>query len=121
MDHFQTTFAENPVFPVFWPIGPLLALFCAHSKLHGFCMVFHGFAQFFNGFFKELDFKELGVLGYSDLLGVGVLGYSDLLGVGVPMIEKVGAMCRPAAAHCTSIFFPNGLGIDDRASMIGHR
>ena len=35
-------------------------------------------------FFKELDFKELGVLGYSDLLGLGVLGYSDLLGLGVP-------------------------------------
>ena len=42
-------------------------------------------------YFKELDFKELGVLGYllgvlcySDLLGMGVLGYSDLLGLGVP-------------------------------------
>ena len=40
---------------------------------------------------KELDFKELGVLGYllgvlgySDLLGMGVLCYSDLLGLGVP-------------------------------------
>ena len=62
-----------------------------------------------------------GVLGYSDLLGLGVLGYSDLLGVGVPMSGKLGAMCRPAAAHCTSIFFTDGLGIDDRASMIGHR
>jgi hypothetical protein len=37
-------------------------------------------------YFKELDFKELSVLGYlfcvlgySDLLGLGVLGYSDLL------------------------------------------
>ena len=30
--------------------------------------------------FKELDFKELGVLGYL----LGVLGYSDLLGLGVP-------------------------------------
>ena len=28
--------------------------------------------------FKELDFKELGVLGYL----LGVLGYSDLLGMG---------------------------------------
>ena len=35
-------------------------------------------------YFKELDFKELGVLGYSDLLGLGVLGYSDLLGLAVP-------------------------------------
>ena len=34
--------------------------------------------------FKELASKELGVLGYSDLLGMGVLGYSDLLGLGVP-------------------------------------
>ena len=41
-------------------------------------------------YFKELDFKELGVLGYllgvlgySDLLGLGVPGYSDLLGLGV--------------------------------------
>ena len=81
-----------------------------------------------NGFqrtgFKELASKELGVLGYSDLLGMGVLGYSDLLGlgvlgyydllgVGVPMSGKVSAMCRPAAAHCTSIFFPM-----DWASMI---
>ena len=33
--------------------------------------------------FKELTFKELGVLGYSDLLGLGVPGYSDLLGMGV--------------------------------------
>ena len=69
-------------------------------------------------YFEELDFKELGVLGYllgvlgySDLLGMGVLGYSDLLGVGVPMSGKVGAMCRPAAAHCTSPFF----------RWIGHR
>ncbi len=31
-------------------------------------------------YFKELDFKELGVLGYL----LGVLGYSDLLGLGVP-------------------------------------
>ena len=30
-------------------------------------------------YFKELDFKELGVLGYL----LGVLGYSDLLGMGV--------------------------------------
>ena len=44
----------------------------------------------------------------------GVLCYSDLLGVGVPMNGKVGAMCRLAAAHCTSIFFPM-----DWASMIG--
>ena len=29
---------------------------------------------------KELDFKELSVLGYL----LGVLGYSDLLGLGVP-------------------------------------
>ena len=65
---------------------------------------------------KELASKELGVLGYSDLLGLGVLGYSDLLGVGVPMSGKVGAMCRPAAAHCTSIFLPM-----DWAAMIGHR
>ena len=43
----------------------------------------------------------------------------DLLGVGVPMSAKVGAMCRPAAARCTSTCFTNGLGIDDRASMIG--
>ena len=62
-------------------------------------MVFHSFSLFFIVFslffmklyFKELDFKELGVLGYllgvlgySDLLGMGVLGYSDLLGLGVP-------------------------------------
>ena len=33
--------------------------------------------------FKELDFKELDVFGYSDLLGLGVLGYSDLLGLGI--------------------------------------
>ena len=32
------------------------------------------------------------------------------------MIGKVGAMCRPPAAHCTSIFFPM-----DWASMIGRR
>ena len=32
---------------------------------------------------KELDSKELGVLCYSDLLGMGVLCYSDLLGLGV--------------------------------------
>ena len=62
-----------------------------------------------------------GVLRYSDLLGLGVLGYSDLLGVGVPMSGKVSAMCRLAAAHCTSIFCSNRLGIDDRAPMIGHR
>ena len=42
-------------------------------------------------FFMKLYFKELcvlgyllGVLGYSDLLGLGVLGYSDLFGLGVP-------------------------------------
>ena len=41
-------------------------------------------------YFEEQDFKELGVLsyllgvlGYSDLLGMGVLGYSDLLGLSV--------------------------------------
>jgi len=34
----------------------------------------------------------------------------------VSMIEKVCAMCRPPAAHCTSIFFQM-----DWASMIGHR
>ena len=41
-------------------------------------------------YFKETYFKELGVLGYplgvlgySDLLGMGVLGYSDLLGLRV--------------------------------------
>ena len=38
----------------------------------------HGF--FMKLYFKELDFKELGVLGYL----LGVLGYSDLLGLGVP-------------------------------------
>ena len=59
-------------------------------------------------YLKELDFKELGVLGYSDLLGVGV-----------PMSGQVGAMCRPAAAHCTSMFFSNGSGIEDWTSMIG--
>jgi len=31
-------------------------------------------------YFKELDFKELGVLGYL----LGVLSHSDLLGLGVP-------------------------------------
>ena len=53
--------------------------------------VFHCFSWFFMKLdFKELDFTELGVLGYllgvpgySDLLGMGVLGYSDLLGVGI--------------------------------------
>ena len=48
-------------------------------------MVFHSFSLFFIVFswffmklyFKELDFKELGVLGYL----LGVLGYSDLLGM----------------------------------------
>ena len=59
-------------------------------------------------YFKELDFKELGVLGYqmqwrSHLMGV--FGYlmqwrSHLLGV--PMNGKVGAICRPPAANCTS-------------------
>ena len=44
--------------------------------------------------FKELDFKELGVLGYL----LGVLGYL----LGVPMNGKVGAICRPPAANCTS-------------------
>ena len=55
-------------------------------------IVFALFSWFFMKlYFKELDFKELGVLGYllgvlgySDLLGMGVLGYSDLLGLGVP-------------------------------------
>ena len=55
-------------------------------------MVLHCFSWFFMElYFKELDFKELGVrgyllgvLGYSDLLGMGVLGCSDLLGLGVP-------------------------------------
>ena len=39
--------------------------------------------------------------------------------MGVPMSGKVGAICRPAAAHRTSIFVSNGSGIDDWASMIG--
>ena len=48
-------------------------------------MVFHGLFNCFHSFFmklyfEELDFKELGVLGYL----VGVLGYSDLLELGVP-------------------------------------
>ena len=51
-------------------------------------MAFHGFSGFFivvswfimKLYFKELDYKELGVLGYI----LGVLSYSDLLGLGVP-------------------------------------
>ena len=35
------------------------------------------------------------------------------------MNGKVGAMCHPAAEHCTSILFATGTGIDDWASMIG--
>ena len=70
-------------------------IYCFFIVLHGFSlfvMAFHVFSWFFMKLnFKELDFKELGVLGYllgvlgySDLLGMGVLGYSDLLGLGVP-------------------------------------
>ena len=67
---------------------------------HGFFkVVFSGlswllivFSLFFMKLYsKELDFEELvvlgyllGVLGFSDLLGMGAPGYSDLLGLGVP-------------------------------------
>ena len=57
-------------------------------------------------YFKELDFKELGVLGYllgvlgySDLLGMGVLGYSDLLGLGVPDEWLLDLLVEPHGPH----------------------
>ena len=45
--------------------------------------------------------------------GLHLILFSDGLGIEAPMIGKVCAMCRPPAAHCTSIFLSDGLGIDD--------
>ena len=67
-------------------------LLLVNLDFYDFSLFFNVFSWFFMKlYFKELDFKELGflgyllgVLGYSDLLGLGVPGYSDLLGLDVP-------------------------------------
>ena len=69
-----------------------MVVHCAFMVCLGFVMVFLCVSWFFMKLnFKELDFKELGVLGYllgilgySDLLEMDALSYSDLLGLGVP-------------------------------------
>ena len=95
----KSSFSQKLFFSQFWlkfgRSGGVRGDGTDHTKtlsrtLAGFGLTWHRKAHF-STFDGKLASKELGVLGYllgvlgySDLLGLGVPGYSDLLGLGIP-------------------------------------
>ena len=70
---------------------------------------------------KELASKELGVLGYSDRVGLVSSRLFRSIGSGRSDEWKSRRNVPTGGRTLHLHIFPDGWGIDDRASMIGHR